>query len=118
MPHQLLARGFVGLHMCCPIFLCFSQFFSLQEFARYILYVCLISILKPCREEVKRWGMELKAKGVLVHGNIDNRCLRVEHHQDSHANARPVMLELNLSLFLFICQSSLEVRILMMLHRQ
>ncbi|KAJ6904607.1 hypothetical protein NC652_022585 [Populus alba x Populus x berolinensis] len=33
--------------------------------------------------------MELKAKGVLVHGNIDNRCLRVEHHQDSHANARP-----------------------------
>jgi hypothetical protein len=36
--------------------------------------------------------MELKAKGVLVHGNIDNRCLRVEHHQDSHANARPVML--------------------------
>ncbi|KAL9371894.1 hypothetical protein Peur_037034 [Populus x canadensis] len=65
MPHQLLARGFVGLHMCCPIFLCFSQFFSLQEFARYILYVCLISILKPCREEVKRWGMELKAKGVL-----------------------------------------------------
>lgn len=69
-------------------------------------------------EEVKRWGMELKAKGVLVHGNIDNRCLRVEHHQDSHANARPVMLELNLSLFLFIRQSSLEVRILMMLHRQ
>ncbi|KAJ6895198.1 hypothetical protein NC651_021637 [Populus alba x Populus x berolinensis] len=40
-------------------------------------------------EEVRRWGMELKAKGVLVHGNIDNRCLRVEHHQDSHANARP-----------------------------
>jgi hypothetical protein len=74
------------------LFFTFSQFFSLQEFARYILYVCLISILKPCREEVKRWGMELKAKGVLVHGNIDNRCLRVEHHQDSHANARPVML--------------------------